>query len=1343
MKRTGIWMLLPAVLGMAAAAAGMEITLEQAETAVGNWIARGGGFGELSGGGAPSGETFEDPETGARMHVVRVPGKGFAVTSADDGIEPVVLFSDGDGEFVPEAGSPLWDLLRWDLAARQAGAAAGTRKGGNAMATAARAKWAELLSERREQEGGNIRAANGKRVVSEVHRLLPMTTLWGQRNNSRGEQAYNLYSPRKPAEEGGGATATARTGGKDADSGEEEGEQAPCGCVATAGGQVMKFLGWPTGAVEARQGQCEIWGVPTTLPMKGGVYRWSAMGTVEPSGEGCAEASKLTYDIGVACGASFSNETAMSTEVLVRKMTGVFRYANAAWRSFDRYEPDTFEQGVTTSLDAGVPLLLSLRRSASSTGGHTVVVDGCGKDGGSFAVHINCGWGAKGCNLWYMPPSIHPDAEHEYDFVSGFGYNFIADETGSVVSGIVRGPNGRPVTGGSVTLHGAAEARWWGDKAGGVAGCYVFCAPPGDYRVSASANGAESAEYPVAPKACTAGVMGNVLQDIVIPQAKTVGAVSAATTEKAETGAPAKAPRDAEDIPFAAPFEVRLSSATPGAEIRYTLDGTQPGPESALCEGPIAIQDTTTLRAVAYADGMECSEEFERTWTFDDPQSRDDFADARPLSGASGTSSFDNAGYTKEEEEPLHGDYLGGASAWATWTAPDDGDWTFWLEGTGTNGTSALDTQLAIYTGDALPSLSRVAANDDQPEGGYSSRLSFHAEAGTAYRIAMDTYHGAAGTLRLRWEEGWLHWVVPDYTSRFVPRSGGRHGFRIASSIGWRVVECEGPVEPETMEGADGDDFVFAMTENGTGVERRATITFQSGNSGLAAVTLIQHPSLDFATTKQDALDRAFREDKRILLVRGRETCMNTRGTLFSVIPSAAVKAQVDGGYVLWYSNCDVQTDSGSYASGLGSYTLPLIALLDPQDMSACVARTTGPQTAAGLLALLEEHADWGGILAVATKTLPAATAGMRYETALAASGGTPPYAWGLKGGYAETAADNTFAETGTARGWQGDDACWDLPLPFAFPFFGHSYTNAKINSNGAISFGNDSFTAYAYSSGTFLGTPVVAAFWKDLTTEAGDISVETAGDRVKVTWKGRYYSGGAVAFSATLHADGTIVFSYGAGNASGATIGISAGDGSTAFLSAKSNSGSMDNADDIVFAGLSTLPEGLSLSDGGVLRGTPGTAGTYPFTVVLSDARGVAVTKELSLTVEGAGGGAVTEHTPVPVPHAWLAEHGLGDGTADGCETAAASTAANGIPVWACYVAGLDPTDRKAVFKIKSFSFAGGGEPVIEWDPDLNAGGMKADRTYVEEGKASMADEWGPRDADSRFFRVRVKLPE
>ena len=35
------------------------------------------------------------------------------------------------------------------------------------------------------------------------------------------------------------------------------------------------------------------------------------------------------------------------------------------------------------------------------------------------------------------------------------------------------------------------------------------------------------------------------------------------------------------------------------------------------------------------------------------------------------------------------------------------------------------------------------------------------------------------------------------------------------------------------------------------------------------------------------------------------------------------------------------------------------------------------------------------------------------------------------------------------------------------------------------------------------------------------------------------------------------------------------------------------------------------------------------------------------------------------------------------------------------------------------------------------------AAREYEVEGKASLSDDWGPTNASSRFFRVKVSLPE
>ncbi len=52
-------------------------------------------------------------------------------------------------------------------------------------------------------------------------------------------------------------------------------------------------------------------------------------------------------------------------------------------------------------------------------------------------------------------------------------------------------------------------------------------------------------------------------------------------------------------------------------------------------------------------------------------------------------------------------------------------------------------------------------------------------------------------------------------------------------------------------------------------------------------------------------------------------------------------------------------------------------------------------------------------------------------------------------------------------------------------------------------------------------------------------------------------------------------------------------------------------------------------------------------------------------------------------------------------------------------------------------------GQPVISWSPDLNEGGTKHERIYTVEGRESLTEgSWGPTNAASRFFRVKVDLP-
>jgi hypothetical protein len=64
---------------------------------------------------------------------------------------------------------------------------------------------------------------------------------------------------------------------------------------------------------------------------------------------------------------------------------------------------------------------------------------------------------------------------------------------------------------------------------------------------------------------------------------------------------------------------VTISCATSGATIYYTLDGSEPTAESDAYSAPIAVSATTTVKARAFADGMNASAVASATYTYTEP----------------------------------------------------------------------------------------------------------------------------------------------------------------------------------------------------------------------------------------------------------------------------------------------------------------------------------------------------------------------------------------------------------------------------------------------------------------------------------------------------------------------------------------------------------------------------------------------------------------------------------------------------------------------------------------------------------------------------------------------------
>src|SRR5437899_1835541 len=108
------------------------------------------------------------------------------------------------------------------------------------------------------------------------------------------------------------------------------------------------------------------------------------------------------------------------------------------------------------------------------------------------------------------------------------------------------------------------------------------------------------------------------------------------------------------------------------------------------------------------------------------------FANGWVLNGVTVSTNGNSTGATREDGEPWPaGTNIGGRSVWFTWTAPVSG--TVRVNTVG----SAINTILGVYTGNAVNSLSLVAANDNFSGLGNLSQVDFSAVQGTTYHITI------------------------------------------------------------------------------------------------------------------------------------------------------------------------------------------------------------------------------------------------------------------------------------------------------------------------------------------------------------------------------------------------------------------------------------------------------------------------------------------------------------------------------------------------------------------------------------------------------------------------------
>jgi len=402
-----------AVLFLTGIAAARPTTAVEAGAMVRGWLRAGSErLGTRLKGRPAKVETFEDEDGLTLYYVVYLEGGGFVIVAADDLAEPIIAFSTGD-RFDPSAENPLGTLVRNDLprrlaAARAAGkaAAGGRRRARDKMSMGphakARAKWSLF----RDMAGSAAEAAEAETAAAAsdvcVEPMIP--TEWGQ-SWVCGDACYNYYTP----------------------------NNYPCGCVATALAQVIRFHEYPAAPADPEAVfTVTVDGTEHDLSMRGGdgsggPYDYGSMvfqpgcDTPEPQRQAIGA---LCFDAAVAAEMRFSPGVSASGFHNARSaLLNAFGYSNALLAT-------GWTNGTNASLDAGYPAMIGLSETGEPVS-HAVLCDGYGYDAGTIYHHLNMGWSGT-YDAWYNLPDVS-----RYDAVTACMYNILADGSGLILSGRV------------------------------------------------------------------------------------------------------------------------------------------------------------------------------------------------------------------------------------------------------------------------------------------------------------------------------------------------------------------------------------------------------------------------------------------------------------------------------------------------------------------------------------------------------------------------------------------------------------------------------------------------------------------------------------------------------------------------------------------------------------------------------------------------------------------------------------------------------------------------------------------------------------------------------------------
>ena len=413
----------------------------------------------------PSGDVRTVSVDGTNLfHLVALEGGGFVTVSADDSTPAIRGFS-ASGE-IPEydENNPLWTLLTGNNAKRRSKPRMEKRRVKPRRKSSGTTTSRQLLGASSDSHTTSVDGIDDLRVEPLVK------STWDQLQVG-GKNVYNYYTP----------------------------NGYPCGCVATAMAQLMRYHKYPSGEVAQKSisMSCKVGGSYTNLTMKGGVYDWETMPLTPTKSITDSEREmigRICYDAGVAMRMQYYESVSYAFGGFEPDpLKNVFGYSNAEayWEPNprDNIQETSIYNGILANLDAGYPVLLGIGKTSDLHAGHAIIADGYGFNGGVLFCHLNMGWGSNS-DYWYAIPTIDTDSTHgTFNVVNSLVYNIFPEAKGQIVSGRIVDPFGNPATNAVVVAEVSCQGgeAYSTNVAVSATGVYSLIVPSKDCKTTLSA----------------------------------------------------------------------------------------------------------------------------------------------------------------------------------------------------------------------------------------------------------------------------------------------------------------------------------------------------------------------------------------------------------------------------------------------------------------------------------------------------------------------------------------------------------------------------------------------------------------------------------------------------------------------------------------------------------------------------------------------------------------------------------------------------------------------------------------------------------------------------------------